>query len=199
MFVTVPKGEGVAEDFIEYIGITAFPKLALIRMVEDDIKKYVMDSDITTDNISKLLSDYDSGSLAPHVKSQDVPTDNSAPVKVVVGTTFDEYINDTDKHLIIEIFAPWCGHCRKFAPKYLKFAESVAHMDNLVVAKVDGANNDISYQFESFPTVLYYPPGQGSTPVVYESKLTFKKLTRFVKKQMREAWVDLPVVETADL
>ncbi|CAF4407663.1 unnamed protein product, partial [Rotaria magnacalcarata] len=31
-------------------------------------------------------------------------------VKVVVAKNFDEIVNDNTKDVLIEFYAPWCGH-----------------------------------------------------------------------------------------
>lgn len=46
--------------------------------------------------------------------------------KVVVADTFEEIVNDPEKDVLIEFYAPWCGHCKKLEPKYTELAEQVS-------------------------------------------------------------------------
>ena len=48
-------------------------------------------------------------------------------VKVVVASTFDEIVNDPTKDVLIEFYAPWCGHCKSLAPKYEELASKASH------------------------------------------------------------------------
>lgn len=50
---------------------------------------------------------------------------NHVHVQVVVAKTFDEIVNDPTKDVLIEFYAPWCGHCKALAPKYDELAKKV--------------------------------------------------------------------------
>ena len=46
-------------------------------------------------------------------------------IQVVVAKNFEEIVNDPDKDVLIEFYAPWCGHCKNLEPKYKELAEMV--------------------------------------------------------------------------
>ena len=48
-----------------------------------------------------------------------------------MGKNFDEIVNDEDKDVLVEFYAPWCGHCKSLAPKYEELGEKVEETDCL--------------------------------------------------------------------
>ena len=53
-------------------------------------------------------------------------------LQVVVGRNFDEIVNDDSKDVLIEFYAPWCGHCKQLEPKYSELAGKVRISTNTV-------------------------------------------------------------------
>ena len=53
-------------------------------------------------------------------------------LQVVVGRNFDEIVNDDSKDVLIEFYAPWCGHCKQLEPKYSELAGKVRISPNTV-------------------------------------------------------------------
>lgn len=47
-------------------------------------------------------------------------------LQVVVAENFDEIVNAQDKDVLIEFYAPWCGHCKNLEPKYKELGEKVS-------------------------------------------------------------------------
>jgi len=65
-------------------------------------KKYVMNEKFSVENLAHFVDNFLEGKLEPHVKSEEVPEDNSGPVKTVVGKNFDEIVANTDRDVLIE-------------------------------------------------------------------------------------------------
>lgn len=80
------------------------------------------------------------------MKSEPIP-DEQGDVKVAVGKNFKELILDSDKDVLIEFYAPWCGHCKSLAPKYDELAEKL-NKEDVIIAKMDATANDVPPLFE---------------------------------------------------
>ena len=63
------------------------------------------------------------GKIKPVFKSEKTPKKNKGPVTVVTANTFDKIVMDETKDLLIEFYAPWCGHCKNLAPVYKKLGK----------------------------------------------------------------------------
>lgn len=64
-------------------------------------------------------------------------------MKVVVGKNFNDIVRDSTDDVLLEFYAPWCGHCKQLAPKYDQLAEELKNVPGLVIAKVDATANEI--------------------------------------------------------
>ena len=87
-------------------------------------------------------------------------------VTVVVRSTVDTIVKDPTKDVLLEVYAPWCGACKQFAPTYHALAAALAHVPSLVIAKMDGtANEHPAVDAQQFPTVVLFPAGEDAAPV----------------------------------
>lgn len=150
-----------------------------------DNKKYAMEpmDEFDSDEIEEFLNKYKKGKLTPHIKSQRPPK-KQGPVKVVVGSTFEKIVDDPKKDVLIELYAPWCGHCKKLEPIYLSLAKKVKKEKNLVIAKMDATANDLpndNYKAEGFPTI-YFSPAGSKTPMKYEGGRQVDDFEKYLKE-----------------
>lgn len=106
------------------------------------------------------------GSIQPQLKSEEIPEegeDMDGNVQVVVGKSFDTIVKDPKKDVLLEIYAPWCGHCKNLEPIYKKLATRFKSIDTVVIAKMDGtANEHAEVEVQGFPHIVFYPAKEGA-------------------------------------
>merc|ERR1711912_20745 len=84
----------------------------------------------------------------------------SANVMELTMENFVEIVTDSKKHVLVMFFAPWCGHCKEFAPVYDKIAKEYEGNDSFVVAKLDAEAHAVfakMYKVTSYPTIKIFP------------------------------------------
>ncbi|KFH44499.1 Protein disulfide-isomerase-like protein [Hapsidospora chrysogenum ATCC 11550] len=162
-----------------------FPCFAFQDIEKNQKFPFDQDSEITHDAIAKFAEDFMAGKIEPSIKSEPVPETQEGPVTVVVAKNYDQIVMDDTKDVLIEFYAPWCGHCKALAPKYDDLASQYAaseHKDKVVIAKVDATANDVPDDISGFPTIKLYPAGAKDSPVTYKGSRTVEDLISFIEE-----------------
>ncbi|KAF3455003.1 hypothetical protein FNV43_RR05451 [Rhamnella rubrinervis] len=175
--------EDVGKPVSDYFGVSDGPTV-LAYTGNDDAKKFVLDGKVTLDNIKTFGEDFLEDKLKPFFKSDPIPETNDGDVKIVVGNNFDDIVLDESKDVLLEIYAPWCGHCQALEPTYNKLAKHLREIDSLVIAKMDGTTNEHPRaKSDGFPTLLFFPAGNKSfDPITVDTDRTVVALYKFLKK-----------------
>jgi len=150
-------------------------------------QKYKLTEDFSFDALEAFARKVIAGSLEPYLKSQDVP-EQTEDVKVIVGKNFDEIVNDDSKDVLIEFYAPWCGHCKSLAPKYDELAKKLKKESNIVIAKMDATENDVPSQYEvsGFPTIYFAPKNGKTNPRRYDGGREVDDFIKYLAKEATE-------------
>lgn len=85
----------------------------------------------------------------------------------LTGTTFDEIISTSDKPVLVDFWAEWCGPCKAIDPILREIADE--HADRLAVAKVDVDANQtlaLNHQVMSIPTLIIFKDGEAQKRLV---------------------------------
>ena len=158
-------------------------------VIQNNGRKYVMYQDkeakMTPVSLSEFVKDFFDDQIKPYLKSELKPVSNSGPVKIVVGDTFEDIVMDIDKDVMVEFYAPWCGHCRSLAPKYEELGKKLENNSNVVIAKMDATANDFPEPFkvEGFPTIYWVPVGNKDLPVKYTGGREVSNFMSFIQKE----------------
>lgn len=90
-----------------------FPSFA-IQNAEGKNAKYPYDQskEFNVKDIGQFIQDVLDGKVEPSIKSEPIPETQEGPVTVVVGHSYQELVINNDKDVLLEFYAPWCGHCK---------------------------------------------------------------------------------------
>ncbi|KAL3276138.1 hypothetical protein HHI36_020857 [Cryptolaemus montrouzieri] len=199
LFVTIDSSEEDHQRILEFFGMKKeeVPAARLIKL-EEDMAKYKPDTDdLTAESIKKFVEEFLEGKLKQHLLSQDLPEDwDKQAVKTLVATNFDKVALDEGKDVLVEFYAPWCGHCKQLAPIYDKVGEHFQDNKDIVIAKMDATANELEHtKISSFPTLKLYTKGSNNI-IEYNGPRNFEGLVKFVESGGAEgASLEEPVEE----
>lgn len=84
-------------------------------------------------------------------------------VLVITADNWDEVVNDQST-VLVEFYAPWCGHCKALEPEYAKAAAKLkADNSEVKLGKVDATiESKLAEKFsiQGFPTLKFFKKGQ---------------------------------------
>jgi len=185
LFIFINIADEENERILEFFGLTKddCPTVRLINLGDDMTKFKPETSDLTADGISAFVQDFKDGKLKAFLMSEEIPADwDAAPVKVLVGKNFDSVAKDPTKNVLVEFYAPWCGHCKKLAPIWDELGEKFKDQEDIVIAKMDSTANEVEdVKVHSFPTIKFFPADPEGKVVDYNGDRTLEGFTKFLE------------------
>jgi len=177
------------QDELKRVGLEDSPEEINVVVYDDEDMKYPMEpnEEFDSDVLSEFIEQYKNGEIKPKIKSAPKPKKNKASVKVVVGDTFNDMVVNSNKHVMIEFYAPWCGHCKKLEPVYKKLGKKFKDNKNVLIAKMDATANDIpnsNYKASGFPTIYFAKAGAKNSPMKYEGDRSLDNLVEYINKHI---------------
>ncbi|XP_077184190.1 protein disulfide-isomerase [Paroedura picta] len=122
-------------------------------------------------------------------------------VLVLKGANFDRALEQFP-HLLVEFYAPWCGHCKALAPEYVKAAAKLkSDGSEIRLAKVDATEeSDLAQQFgvRGYPTIKFFKNGDKSSPKEYTAGREADDIVNWLKKRTGPAATTLTDVAAAE-
>ncbi|HEY7024388.1 MAG TPA: thioredoxin [Candidatus Limnocylindrales bacterium] len=125
-------------------------------------------------------------------------------IKVATDSNFQELVLGSDKPVVVDFWATWCGPCRMVAPEMEKLAEKYDGTIQVVKVDVD-ANPMLSQAFNimSIPTIAFFRPGndENGKPYTPQGVVGFRPLeqleAQFSLKQFTPKPAELPTEQSS--
>eukprot|EP00405_Crypthecodinium_cohnii_P023004 CAMPEP_0206480638 /NCGR_PEP_ID=MMETSP0324_2-20121206/37522_1 /ASSEMBLY_ACC=CAM_ASM_000836 /TAXON_ID=2866 /ORGANISM="Crypthecodinium cohnii, Strain Seligo" /LENGTH=664 /DNA_ID=CAMNT_0053957681 /DNA_START=191 /DNA_END=2185 /DNA_ORIENTATION=- len=173
---------GIEDDFTEPVLTLIQPRSSGLEESKDAAhpqspphhgpRKFRLDTKtLTEESIIKFVTDFEADALKPWMRSEAEPTAEDMQyeiVDVLVGTTLTAAAEEESKDVLVNFYAPWCGHCRKLEPQYKALAKKLKHVKTLKIAKIDATRNEVEgLQIMGYPTIILFPAGKSPKKHVF--------------------------------
>ena len=79
----------------------------------------------------------------------------------VTDANFDELVLNSDKPVLVDFWAEWCGPCRMVTPIVKELAEEYG--EKAVITKMDVDSNpgtSVKFGIRNIPTILFFKNGE---------------------------------------
>eukprot|EP00927_Polykrikos_kofoidii_P059390 TRINITY_DN54549_c0_g1_i1.p1 TRINITY_DN54549_c0_g1~~TRINITY_DN54549_c0_g1_i1.p1 ORF type:complete len:379 (-),score=66.26 TRINITY_DN54549_c0_g1_i1:187-1323(-) len=109
-------------------------------------------------------------------------------VELLTRDSFTGFMLDNPRAMV-EFFAPWCGHCKKFAPEYEKSARYFKGRAGF--AAVDGTTETQLarvYKVGGYPTLKWFVKGR---PIDYSGPRTAQGISKWVDERLQPAYQEI--------
>jgi thioredoxin 1 len=85
----------------------------------------------------------------------------------VTSTNFDQEVMNSDKPVLVDFWAEWCGPCKALSPVLEEIAVEMNGKANIVKVNVDQASDLAQkYGIRGIPTLIFFKNGEVKSTLV---------------------------------
>jgi len=190
LFVFIDVSKSDSARVLDFFGVKPDEAPAMrVTKLGDTMVKYkpevsnLDDNDEFEANVRTFVEGVISGKVKPHLKSEEIPDDwDKTGVKTLVGKNFVDVALNKEKHVLVEFYAPWCGHCKKLVPIWDELGEKYKDSKDIAIAKMDSTANEIeNVSIKGFPTIKLFKKGDNEE-VEYSGNRDLDGFVEFLDK-----------------
>jgi len=137
------------KDLGSRFGVSGFPTLKYFAAGSLEGEAY------NGGRTAKDIVDFINQKAGTNARIKEAPT----AVTVLTDENFDSIVKDSNKNVLVEFYAPWCGHCKSLAPIYEKLATWFSSEPDVVIAKLDATADKVKageYGVSGYPTLKWF-------------------------------------------
>ena len=174
---------------LENYGLKSDSKKDIIVGLKNNVLHYKMTEKFSVENIKTFIEDFKADKLVGKEKEEYKPPkedngdedDETSLVQTLTNDNADEILK-SGKDIMVEFYAPWCGHCKSLKPEYKRLADMFKDDSSVTIAAMDATANTVPKEFDvkGYPT-LYFLSSKGKKPVPYNGDREADEMAKFIK------------------
>ncbi|XP_075371272.1 protein disulfide-isomerase A2 [Mycteria americana] len=131
----------------------------------------------------------DGEAVVEEQEERDVPSDELGEEDGVLVLHEHNFARALSEHqlLLVEFYAPWCGHCQRLAPAFAQAAAALRNESGLArLGKVDAtAQGALANEFgiTSYPTLKLFRDGNRTHPLAYTGRMDAEGIVRWMRRR----------------
>jgi protein disulfide isomerase len=200
MFVVIPNTE---KHITEFFSLESYPTIIMTDSSTGGLLRYSYSPPegkttrealaATTESLDTFIKAVFAGEIELNLKSEEIlASDTEGSVIAVKGKSFKSLVLESPESVIVEFYAPWCGHCKQLAPVWEELGdkESMKKIGagGVSVMKMDATENEIDakgVEIESFPTIYLFKKGEKSEPVLFDgSRDSVEEIEMWIRAEL---------------
>eukprot|EP01041_Mallomonas_annulata_P010780 gene10780-22506_t len=150
---------------------------------------YHMEETYSPESVKSFVEAFLAGGLvgkekkAPPSHDED-PSDDVDDSNVVnlTDANFDEEVTNADKDVLLEFYAPWCGHCKSLKPTYAQLANKLKDVPTVTIAAMDATASTVpkGYEVSGYPTIMFVS-AKNKKPISYDGARDADSMAAWIK------------------